>query len=396
MRTVTLTERRSTLVRLRRVDVAELIVDFARVVEVVPTLRRGCYKVTARGYVGSFQTANRRWIIVPKIAATVFQNFIPLHHSASQGNASNTSVAWYSQLVNLIAERLRSLLESQIAAGLIRDYVQQETESATIRGRIDIPRQVRDTTPATRFHLITDEFTTDVIWNQVPKAAATRLLASPFLNDEARVRLQACLQAFTGVSPLTGGLSNLQFTARTAPYRELIELSTTILNRGGTRCDSGSFLLNLEQLFQTYITQQLSRPGVLPSDWSVDSEPELALHSPHAATLSLRPDLVIHNADGKPSSVWDVKWKSLRKSGPSAEDVHQVLCYAALTGTNCAGLIYPGRRFTHTIYQRAGCPITLHIMRVPITSSSEKCERAIRRLGLLMRTDSGNPNGNNS
>ena len=396
MSIVTLTERRSTLVRLRRIDVAELIADYARIVEVVPTLRRGCYKVTARGYVGSFQTANRRWIIVLKIAATVFQNFIPLHHSSSQKSSSNTSEAWYGQLVNLIAERLRSLLESRIAAGLIRDYVQQETESATIRGRIDLPRQVRNTTPTTRFHLITDEFTTDVIWNQVPKSAALRLLTLPFLSDEMRVRLQANLQAFTGVSPLSGGLSKLQFTARTAPYQALIELSTMILYSGGTSCDSGSFLLNLEQLFQTYITKQLRHPGVLPRDWSVDSEPELALHSPHAATLSLRPDLVINDADGKPTSVWDVKWKSLRKSGPSAEDMHQVLCYAALTGTNCAGLIYPGRRFAHTTYQRPGCPIRLHIVRVPVTSSSEKCERAIRRLGRLMRTDSGNPNVNNS
>ncbi len=396
MSTVTLTERRSTLVRLRRTDVAELIADFARIVEVVPTLRRGCYKVTARGYVGSFQTANRRWIIVPKIAATVFQNFIPLHHSSSQKSSSNTSVAWYSQLVNLIAERLLSLMESRIAAGLIRDYVQQETESATIRGRIDIPRQLRDTTPSTLFHLITDEFTSDVIWNQLPKAAALRLLTSPFLCDEARVRLQASLQAFTGVSPLTGGLVDLQFTARTTPYQELIELSTMILNGGGRRYDSGALLLNLEQLFQSYITQQLSRPGVLPSDWSVNSEPELALHSPHAATLSLRPDLVITDANGKPASVWDVKWKTLRASGPSAEDVHQILCYAALTGTNCAGLIYPGRCFSHTAYQRAGCPITLHVVRVPVTSSSEKCERAILRLGRLMRPDSGNPNVNNS
>lgn len=396
MNIVTLTERHSTLVRLRRDDVAELIADYARIVEVVPTLRRGCYKVTARGYVGSFHTGNRRWIIVPKIAATVFQNFIPLHLSASQNGDSNSSEAWYGQLVNLIAERLRSLLESRTAAGLIRDYVQQETESATIRGRIDIPRQVRDTTPATRFHLITDEFTTDVIWNQVPKAAALRLLASPCLSDEMRVRLQANLQAFAGVSPLTGGLSKLQFTARTEAYRELIELSTMILNHGRTRCDSGSFLLNLEQLFQTYITKQLQHPTVLPCDWSVDSEPELALHSPDAATLSLRPDLVITDANGKPTSVWDVKWKALRESGPMVEDVHQVLCYAALTGATRAGLIYPGRRFTHTIYQRPGCPITLHIMRVPVTSSSEKCERAIRRLGRLMRPDSGHPNGNNS
>ena len=93
------------------------------------------------------------------------------------------------------------------------------------------------------------------------------------------------------MSPLTGGLVDLQFTARTTPYQELIELSTMILNGGGRRYDSGALLLNLEQLFQSYITQQLSRPGVLPSDWSVNSEPELALRSPHAATLSLRPDL---------------------------------------------------------------------------------------------------------
>ena len=62
MRTITLTERRSAVRRLPRADADDLARHFRHVVDVTPTFDRGVYRLTARGYVGTFRTANVRWL----------------------------------------------------------------------------------------------------------------------------------------------------------------------------------------------------------------------------------------------------------------------------------------------------------------------------------------------
>ena len=46
---------------------------------------------------------------------------------------------------------------------------------------------------------------------------------------------------------------------------------------------------------------------------------------PALAPLALRPDLLARGPDGKPASVWDVKWKPLYKAAESTGGVEYYL-----------------------------------------------------------------------
>ena len=174
VRTVVLTERRSAVRRLPRADVDDLARHFRHVVDVTPTFDRGVYRLTARGYVGSFRTANVRWEVRPKLPWESLR-WLTGDRSAPGGLVADDPGS-VGGLADLLAGRLADLIRERAEAGLLRDYAECQTREPTVRGRIDLPRQLRDAGTPSLFHLVADEFTPDVVWNRLPKAAARRLL----------------------------------------------------------------------------------------------------------------------------------------------------------------------------------------------------------------------------
>lgn len=387
MKTVTLTERRPVTQRLPRADLDDLLSRFRGIIEVTPTFARGVYRLVARGYAGAFRTTNLRWELLPKLPWSAIR-WMTSRRAEMSGADSSTS--WDATLANLLAERLTELLRERTLAGLHFDYVEQHTESPTVRGRIDIPRQLRDGVNAgTRFHLLNDEFTTDVAWNRIPKAAGRRLLAVPGLTSEVRQRLANALAPFDTVSDIASSdpeVTRLLFDTRTEPYRPLIRFASLVLGQS-PRPGGDSLLVNLEHLFQLHVADLLSRPGALPSGWTVEPQCSLFLSSDSSRLepLTFRPDLIVRD-EGGPRSVWDAKWKILSREGPHPDDVHQALGYAAALGVKAAGLIFPGRKSFAATYRPSGSDVSLSVVRIRLVGTSSQCERSAKRLARRIGT----------
>lgn len=250
------------------------------------------------------------------------------------------------------AVRLAGLMTERAVTGLARGYTERASQSDTVRGRIDLPRQIRDRGIIVGpFHLIADEFTTDVVWNQVPLSAAVRLASIPGLDPTARTALDRALALFPGVtrrSFTAGELDAIRLEAQTEPYRPLIDLCRALLAGHG-----GTFLLNLGHLFQAHITNLLLTPP-RPARTALPDEPvRLTDRYGSRTPLTLVPDITVAGPERRPVAVWDVKWKHLGPGGPEPADLHQVLGYASALGVSFAGLIYPGRRFSARVYESA-------------------------------------------
>jgi 5-methylcytosine-specific restriction endonuclease McrBC regulatory subunit McrC len=363
---------------------------FCHVVDVAPTFARGVYRLTARGYVGTFRTANVRWLVRPKLPWDALRWLTGVGPAAGAGEPS--AAEWPGRLADLLAVRLADLLRERSGAGLMCDYAEREADGTAVRGRIDLPRQLRDLgrSPGL-FRLVSDEFTADVTWNRLPKAAARRLLDQPGLSAEARAALAdaaAPLAAVADTTPPATELDRLRYDTRTGPYRPLVEFSRLVLgHRGPPGGPAGSALLvNLEHLFQSHVGDRLARPGALPAGWSIEPQAVVVLSSadPALAPLALRPDLFAREPDGRPVSVWDVKWKPLTAAGPDPTDVHQVLGYAAALGVRAAGLVYPGRRSAAREYSAAGSPVVLRVVRLRLAGPPAARERSEARLARLV------------
>jgi hypothetical protein len=67
LRTLVLTERRATICRLTRQDVDFLLGAHRAHVELVPAGRRGYYRLTPKGHVGTLVCPTSRLLIRPKI-----------------------------------------------------------------------------------------------------------------------------------------------------------------------------------------------------------------------------------------------------------------------------------------------------------------------------------------
>jgi 5-methylcytosine-specific restriction enzyme subunit McrC len=388
VRTVVLTERRSAVRRLARADVDDLARHFRHVVDVTPTFDRGVYRLTARGYVGSFRTATARWEVRPKLPWESLRWLAGVR--SGPGGPPADYAGSVGGLADLLAGRLAELIRERSEAGLLRDYAERRALEPAVRGRIDLPRQLRGTQTPSLFHLVADEFTPDVVWNRLPKAAARRLLDHLGLGTKSRARLADAVGALEGVSdvvPSAEELDRLRFDRRSEPYRPLVSFSRLILGQSappGEAADA-AFLINLEHLFQSHVSELLARPGAPRAGWSVESQPDVILSSAGAlAPIVLRPDLLARDPQGRPASVWDVKWKSLTAAGPDAADAHQVLGYAAALGLRAAGLVYPGRRFAVGTYTSADSSITLRVVRLRLVAPPERCDRAAARLARLV------------
>ena len=203
---LTLTERRAAVRKLPRAVAAELAEKFPHAVEVVPTFDRRRYRLTAKGYVGWVRVQGVTVTFRPKRPwAEVRALFSPSplrgggrgvgssEHPPSPDPSPDPrsrvglTVGGEGSLLDLLAARLSSLMLDRASAGLLCGYVERELTDAPLRGRIDLPRQLRKPTARpTLFDQVADEWTPDVPWNRLAKAAAVRLLAEPGLGPAER------------------------------------------------------------------------------------------------------------------------------------------------------------------------------------------------------------------
>lgn len=358
---LTLTERRTVVRAMPRAVVTELAERFPHAVEVLPTFDRRRYKLTARGYVGWVRVGEATVTFRPKRPwAEVRCLFAP--PSPDPRSRVGLTSGGEGGLLDLLAHRLAALMLARASAGLLRGYVEREVTDSHVRGRIDLPSQLRRPThQPTLFDQIADEWTPDVPFNRLPKSVAVRLLAEPGMSADVREALGRAVAAFAEVSDTPVSVSErtgMMWDGRTEPYRELIDWCDLI--------GSENVLVSLERAFEGYAT----RLFVAALGDAVRVQSDVAV-----GDLTLTPDLTVFHGPA-PASVWDAKWK---RPEPTSPDVHQALAYAAVLGVPSCGLVYPGRRWRLDTL-RAASGVALHLLRVPLTDDPIRWERLHRRL----------------
>jgi 5-methylcytosine-specific restriction endonuclease McrBC regulatory subunit McrC len=345
----------------------ELAERYRHVVEVTPTFGRGRYSLTARGYVGFVQVSGWTIEIRPKLPWELVRVlFVPIPDLLTP---NPTPAEGDGGLLDLFAHRLSSLMLDRADTGPLRGYVETEVREVTVRGRIDLPKQVRNPQPGL-FDQLVDEFTADVEWNRYPKSVAVRLLVTPGLSSEARAALARAVAAFaevndTVVSPAERAA--LRYDARSEPYRNLFDWCDLL--------EADQVLVNLEAAFEGYATR-LFREAVGATRVAAQSPLSFVADEERTNAVTLVPDITLLTG-GTPVSVWDAKWK---RPDPTSGDVHQVMAYAAALAVPVCGLVYPGCRFRLDTLRAAGSKVALRLLKLPMTDDPNRLRRTLTRL----------------
>jgi 5-methylcytosine-specific restriction enzyme subunit McrC len=402
MEQITLTERTAAECRLSPADVDFLLAEHATHVQLAPTGQRSLYRLTPAHYVGMIGCPSSRLVIRPKIPLTnlfaLLDPAAPLTTTEDQAAAAPGAEAFA-----FLAARLAQFLSAQGTAGLHRAYAERFREGPFLQGRLDLPSQVREAPGRKdRLHSCSEDFTVDVPCNQVPRATAELVLASPLLGESIRAALRQGLRAFAEVQPvaLRAAVFAEALPAGSDPqaresYRLVLDLCRLLFEglsprqaAGPTSCPT--FLLDMERVFERYCTAHcvtaFADASAMGTGFTVSVQPLIQANAPVVGqpNLQVRPDLTI-DWDGQPVLVLDAKWKRLGKLPLVTENIYQVLAYCTVLGAQRAVLVYPGRRDRSWEYRLARAPTQVSIRTVRVVGPLTACARSAQRLTRIVR-----------
>jgi len=141
-----------------------------------------------------------------------------------------------------------------------------------------------------------------------------------------------------------------------APYRRVLDYAELILRVGGMqesakgKKDTPGFLVNVADLFETYIRKLLQRKF---PDWSFEPPPELTVYEGAFFKRKMIPDIVMRH--GHDVMVFDAKYKRMELRGRTHDSmgdvdrddffqIHTYMSYYAGRGDDrviAGGLLYP-------------------------------------------------------
>jgi 5-methylcytosine-specific restriction enzyme subunit McrC len=233
--------------------------------------------------------------------------------------------------------------EAAIARGLLHAYVEKRERVPAIRGRIDfvgVMRQPGIPHPiACRF----DDYTADVIENRALKAAIRTLLRLLGVPLETRRVLMRSLAAFEEVRDEAidaTWLDRVIFTRLNRHYEPALRLAdlvlsgTSLIDRPGRR-DATAFLIDMNDLFQRFVTAELRRR--LRGSLTVESEPPVKLDV--HGKVRMRPDLVFRRGR-EDVYVGDTKYKLTGSGLAHNPDFYQLLAYTTAMDLPEGVLVY--------------------------------------------------------
>jgi 5-methylcytosine-specific restriction enzyme subunit McrC len=227
--------------------------------------------------------------------------------------------------------------------GLLKAYVQEDTSTPPLRGRILFNRSAQRFWSIGLKHRADVSFydlTPDVPLNQLLCSAVKRILRQLQIARQVPRQLLRGLVEFEdvftelGIREINpGDIASARLAARKSPniaHREAAELAALILEGQGVKLPAGaggvrlpSFLLNMADIFESYIRESL-KTHLSPPFQVMDGNREgsKSLFDEGAAPLAT-PDIVVYEG-ARPVLVCDVKYKLKVER----EDLNQVLTYA--------------------------------------------------------------------
>lgn len=252
-------------------------------------------------------------------------------------------------LPDVLAMALTFQARLAFASGLLHGYRNEEDTLYTVRGRIRFDDQLRR-----RFvfslpvEVRYDEFTGDILANQLVKAAAYRLGSIRLRSLQAGRNLgwlASMLDEVSLVEIPSSSVPVVRFDRLNQHYRGVVELSRVILRHGAFEVRRGTeqatvratgFLMDMNVVFQEFVTGVLRDAlGVSPQAFGENSIGSLD----REGHIHLRPDLAWWEGS-RFVFVGDAKYKKIVHDRLPNADLYQLLAYATALDLPGGLLIY--------------------------------------------------------
>lgn len=323
-------------------------------VSVATDRESGWWKVSTRQWVGGFTLGNLRIIVRPKIKPENLFFLLEVGLPSEAWQAEAIDYATNHELLPALVSFFARTAETTLARGLFHHYRHEEDDLLALRGRIDFVRQFRRGGVLVPMACSWDDFTADVDENRCLTAAVRLALRVPDVPHDDRRRLRRLLAALDGVAEPTATmaldrLDRIQYSRLNEHYRPALRLAGLILANCTLQDQHGdtaasAFMLDMNQLFEDFVTARLQRA----LRGRLDVRPQTRPYLDDERQVQIKPDLTFRHR-GETVGVADLKYKlaeadtsTTGAAGPLARhgDYYQLLAYTTALNLNEGTLIY--------------------------------------------------------
>ena len=304
----------------------------------------GTYRITPGSTVGAVEVGDLSVLIRPKLEIPQLLSILCYAMGRYSPQRRYFEFPEENALPDALALSLASAARRAFSRGLLHGYRVREEALHTVRGRIRFRDQLRRRFgSAIPIEVRYDEFTDDILANQLVKAAAARLVRMRLRSQPARRELGRILGTLENVSGLDfepRSLPTVRIDRLNEHYGDVIALSQLVLSRSEYEARRGQqrspgFLVDMNMVFQDFVTQALrEKLGVSDTvflERSIGSLDE-------ARQVNLKPDLTWWFGR-ECLFVGDAKYKVTDGRGHQA-DIYQMLAYMTALDLPGGLLIY--------------------------------------------------------
>ena len=340
---VVLTEYDSALVRLS----TEQALKLRRLARGAVTVQRddtpGTWRVTSSHYVGTIAASGARILITPKLEIGSLFYLIEASGRPVATGPADFRYGTSPDLVPSFATFYARHLEGALAHGIPRAYQETQERLPGIRGRVDIPAQLRLAGLPLPAECRFDQYTADTRLARVLRGAALQLLRLPGVIMPTRQGLQRLVTVLGEAGPCTPQdmRTPTVFTRLDEHCRRAERLARMILSNQTLRCAAGTadaavFLIDMNTAFEAFVAARLAR--YLAGRLTV--RPQQTRSLDHGGTARIRPDLIFEQPASKAVYVADTKYKITADGYARDTDYYQILAYTRVLDVPAGMLIY--------------------------------------------------------
>ena len=304
----------------------------------------GHWQVSAHNYVGSINVAGLQVLVRPKIPLRNLFLLLEVGLRARDWHDEAVRFETTGDLLPALVSFFARTTETTLARGLYHSYREQQDRLVALRGRVDIARQLVQPGLAIPTACRFTEFTADLIENSYLKAAVSRSLRVAGVQPIDRRRLMQHLVTLEDVGDLQHHHTDsdrVTFTRLNEHYKPALRLARLVLANltlqdavGETQ--ASSFMLDMNELFERFVTERLRRA----LRGRLDLKDQHRDRLDERGTVAIKPDLLFRAA-GSPKFVADIKYKLTDDAaGGRHPDYYQLLAYTTALDLPEGVLIY--------------------------------------------------------
>lgn len=329
----------------------------------------GSPRLRGTSYVGVTKIGKKTIEILPKVdqddKKLATRNLLHLLSYTKKLRVKECDISHFTQrdasffeiLIYLFAKNLWSLIKK----GLYKEYIVREEQSAFLRGKWLLSRQLaQPPTQKNNFHVSYDDFSEENALNRIFKYAVTllRKVSTDARNQQLLLELSFALNDVEFEFITREHFARLNVTRLNQQYIPVLELArlfilNSSLQMSASDVETYAFVFDMNVLFEEFIYEFIvkHRDMIVPDHLkSCDVKAQcrnkhLVYREDNAACFRLQPDIIFIKPDGHSALIIDTKYKLLtakdRKLGIAQADMYQMFAYAKKYDCCRILLLYP-------------------------------------------------------